>query len=44
MAVLKDLLLKNKCQEVEAVSYIRDTECLLKEKLKNIAVRFQYVL
>lgn len=44
MANLKDLLLKNKCQEVEAVSYIRDTERLLKEKLKNITVRFKYIL
>lgn len=30
MADLKDLLLKSKCQEVEAVSYIRITDYLLK--------------
>lgn len=36
MADLKDLLLKSKCQEVEAVSYIRITVYLLKGRLKTL--------
>jgi len=39
MADLKDFLLKNKFQGVEALSHVRDTECLSEEKLNNIAVK-----